>query len=232
MERNTYNEIDLFADFKVDITDSSLKLPLCLVLDKSGSMDGSVKGGRGRTTKIEELNQNVARLLEYISKDEKAKRICDICIVAFGGNVPEVIFGYQSIEKIKFKNLTATGTTPMGAAVKKAIDLLELRRRYYKDNGISHYKPILLLMSDGAPTDNIDFAAAECSKMVNNKRLKIYPVGIGENFETVYLRQFSPILEPKRIVDISGFTKLFDLLSTSSSNPNDDSLDKWFQDEL
>lgn len=90
----------------------------------------------------------------------------------------------------------------------------------------------MMLMTDGAPTDDYFQAANECSTMVKNKHLKIYPVGIGDDFYVDVLRQFSPEIPPKRITDMSGFMKLFDLLSRSSSNPNDDSLDKWFKDEL
>lgn len=68
--------------------------------------------------------------------------------------------------------------------------------------------------------------------MVKNKQMKIYPVGIGDGFNRDILSLFSPDLPPKRISDISGFMKLFDLLSRSSSNPNDDSIDKRFKDTL
>ena len=67
--------------------------------------------------------------------------------------------------------------------------------------------------------------------MVKNHEVKVFPVGIGKNFNKEVLRQFSPIVEPKTIDGAENFAKLFKLLSASSSNPNDDSLDKWFNDE-
>jgi hypothetical protein len=67
--------------------------------------------------------------------------------------------------------------------------------------------------------------------MVKAREIKIFPVGIGEDFNKATLKLFSPILEPKVIKNAEGFSKLFRLLSSSSSNPEDDSLEKWFQDE-
>ena len=89
----------------------------------------------------------------------------------------------------------------------------------------------MLLMTDGLPTDNYMATAAEFSRMVQAKEVKVFPVGIGSNFNKEVLRKFSPLVEPKTITSADNFSKLFKLLSASSSNPNDDSLDKWFQDE-
>ncbi|MEG1663092.1 MAG: VWA domain-containing protein, partial [Clostridia bacterium] len=206
-----------FANVKI-----SRKIPICLVLDNSGSMGGE---------KILELNNNIRKFLDYIRSNPKAKRICDLCIISFG-NIVSVVNGYDSIDNITFNDLKAYGGTPLGAAVEKAEELLDLRREYYKKNSIEHYKPIMMLMSDGEPTDDYEEEAEHFSKRVKNKELKIFPVGIGYNFNLSILKEFSPILTPKIIKDAAGFARLFELLSSSSSNPDDDGLEKWFNDEF
>ncbi len=224
---------DVLNDFNFDEWDSSniktsRKVPMCLLVDTSGSMqnkDGSTK------PKIEELNNNMQGLIDYIRNDSKASQICDLSIISFGGSV-NVVSGYSNIENIQFKPLQAAGATPMGEAVKKAVELLKIRRNYYRNNDIEHYKPILLIMSDGNPTDDYKGAAIELSQMVNNKELKVFPVGIGQHFDHTILSEFSPLIPPKLISDASGFSQLFKLLSSSSSNPNDDSLERWFNDEF
>lgn len=207
---------------------SGYKLPICLVLDKSGSMSER----QGRIVKIDELNKNVVNFLNYVINDPKARKMCDLCIISFGGERPTVESGYTSVDKIKFTPLVSNGRTPMGEAVNLAIDLLEKRRAYYKTAGIEHYKPIMLLMSDGEPTDVYNHAAQRMGQMVLDKKLKIFPVGIGDRYNHNILSMFSPVLPPKRINDVQGFMKLFELLSRSSSNPADDSIDKWFNDTL
>lgn len=232
MDVNNDFDMDLFGDFKPPHIDSSLKLPLCLVLDKSGSMLERTKSPNGSIVKIHELNANVERLINYIKNDEKASKICDLCIIAFGGSV-ELVTDYNRIDNIRPFKLVATGATPLGEAVGLAVNLLDKRRQYYRDNGIEHYKPIMLLMSDGEPTDKYAESARRCAQKVNNKDLKIYPVGIGHNFRVETLKEFSPLINPKRINDMAGFMKLFELLSRSTSNPTEvDKIDKWFNEEM
>ena len=218
-----------FGDWSSLELNVSRRVPICLVLDRSGSMvecDGS------KISKIEELNNNLKGFLDYVRNNSKASRICDICIISFGGvDEVDVVSGYSNIRDLKYKPLVPYGRTPMGAAVTKAMDLLKIRRNYYRNNDIEHYKPIMLLMTDGLPTDSYQAAAAEFSRMVKNHEVKVFPVGHGQNFNKEVLRQFSPIVEPKTIDGAENFAKLFKLLSASSSNPNDDSLDKWFNDE-
>ena len=90
----------------------------------------------------------------------------------------------------------------------------------------------MLLMSDGEPTDSYKSVAERFSERVIRKELKIFPVGVGNGFNMSVLKQFSPILMPKMIKDSAGFSRLFELLSSSSSNPDDDGLEKWFRDEF
>jgi uncharacterized protein YegL len=217
-----------FGDFSDKNIDSKKKAPICLVLDISGSMSSY---GTGRMTRIDELNANVLKFLDFVRKNEKAKRISDICIITFGGTV-NVVSGYTNIENIQFRPFAANGSTPMGEAMEKAVELLNLRRQYYRDNSIERYKPIMLLMSDGDPTDQYEGVASTISQMVVNKEIKLFPVGIGSDFNKQKMSKFSPLLQPKLIKNAEGFAKLFELLSASSSNPEDDQLENWFDEEF
>lgn len=218
-----------FGDWSSLEINVSRRVPICLVLDRSGSM---VEQDGSSLSKIQELNNNMKIFLDYVKHNAKASRICDICIISFGGvDEVDVVNGYSNIRDLKYKPLVPYGRTPMGAAVTKAMELLKLRRNYYRNNDIEHYKPIMLLMTDGIPTDNYMAAATEFSRMVLNREVKVFPVGIGKNFNKEVLKKFSPLVEPKTIVSAENFATLFKLLSASSSNPNDDSLDKWFMDE-
>ena len=62
------SSVDLFGDFKPINIDSSMKFPLVLVLDVSGSM--TQRTPYGRKTKIAELNEKVKMLLDYKLKIE------------------------------------------------------------------------------------------------------------------------------------------------------------------
>lgn len=222
MNENRFN-LDFNAVNDVEIS-STRKIPICLVLDTSGSM---TKGNNIRT-----LNENLQGFLDFVRSNSKSRRIADISIVVMGGGV-EVFTEYQSIENIRLdKPFEAHGNTPMGEAMNVALDLLLDRREYYRNNEIEHYKPIILLMSDGFPTDMYQEAARRTSDMVLNKEIKLYPVGIGDEFDAKMMKEFSPVITPKVIHNRDEFALLFQLLSQSSSNPEDDSLDQFFNDEF
>ena len=226
-QNELFDDLD-FGDFSAPAEGSSRKVPICLVLDCSGSMrfpDGT------RLPKIDELNQNIDAFLEYVRNDPKASKICDLCIITMGDAV-RVVSRYTTVDRIHFGHFAAGGGTPLGTAMTKAVELLTERRQYYRDNDIEHYKPILMVMTDGDPTDDITYISQLVSNMVANKEIKIFPVGVGLNFNQETLAQFSPLLRPKLIRNSEAFDKLFKLLSASSSNPNDDSLEKWFNNDF
>lgn len=218
---------DLFANWKNGDIKVTRKVPICLLLDVSGSMsekDGSAK------TKIEEVHDNLVTFLDFVRSDSRASKICDLCIITFGSKI-DVVSDYDSIDAINNPTFTAYGGTPLGGAVTKATELLDKRRQYYRDNDIEHFKPIILLMSDGEPTDQYKESARLFSERVNKKELKIFPVGIGKSFNCSVLEEFSPLLKPKQISTTEEFAKLFELLSSSSSRPEEDPLEKWWNEE-
>ena len=228
MDMNGFFDSLDFGEFAAPSASGSRKVPICLVLDCSGSMrhaDGT------KRPKIDELNLNIDAFLEYVRNDPKASKICDLCIITMGDSV-RVISRYTTVDRIHFGHFAASGGTPLGTAMSTAVDLLSERRQYYRDNDIEHYKPILMVMTDGDPTDDISYISRRVSDMVANKEIKIFPVGIGVNFNQNILSQFSPLLKPKLIRNSEAFDKLFKLLSASSSNPNDDSLEKWFNNDF
>ena len=216
----------LFANWNNGDVKIERKVPICLLLDVSGSMsncDGSNK------PKIEEINDNVKTFLEFVKNDQRASKISEICIITFGETV-KVVQDYSNISNISIPRFTAYGGTPLGGAVDKAVELLSARRQYYRDNNIEHFKPILLLMTDGEPTDNYYASAKNFSERVTKKEFKVFPVGMGNSFNCSILNQFSPILQPKQISKTEEFEKLFNLLSESSRKPEDDPLAKWWNE--
>ena len=77
MKEDTYYSLD-FGNYDFTNVKISRKIPICLVLDSSGSMRGG---------KIAELNSNIHKFLDYIINNPKARRICDLCIISFGDKV-------------------------------------------------------------------------------------------------------------------------------------------------
>ena len=119
------------------VNNPTARVPVCLCLDTSGSMDGDP---------IDELNGGVRLFYEAIREDETAMYSAEISIVTFGGDA-QCIADFASLEiQPDAPLLTANGMTPMGEAVNIGLDLLERRKNEYKERGVDYYQPWLVLM--------------------------------------------------------------------------------------
>jgi len=114
-----------------------------LLLDVSGSMSGA---------KIQQLNEGLQTFKTEISSDELASKRVDLAIVTFGDSVT-VAHDFSSVEDFTPPELAAGGSTPMGQAILKAVDLIAERKRQYKELGIDYFRPWIFLITDGEPTD-------------------------------------------------------------------------------
>ena len=188
-----------------ELTDNpSARVPVCLCLDVSGSMGG---------LPIQELNQGIDQFFSEVRKNKLAKYSADICIVTFGTTVQRLV-DFRSVDLQIIPELQANGATPMGEAVRLALDTLELRKREYQTVGVDYYQPWLVLMTDGQPTDDISEAIQRVNELVTAKKLTVFPIGIGLNADLVQLSQFSPGRSPLRLKGLA-FSEFFAWLSKS-----------------
>jgi len=164
---------------KLKLHDSELannpntRIPICIALDVSGSMDGK---------KIDELNRGVNIFLKTIFEDEITRYSADIAILTFGGTVEKVL-DFGAVEDIKLPKFLARGGTPMGEAVLEALDMLEDRKKQYQKNAVTYWQPWLVLMTDGAATDGehalpnkVAMAAEKTCDLVKNKKLTLFSI--------------------------------------------------------
>lgn len=192
------------------VNNPTARVPVCLCLDTSGSMEGQP---------IEELNEGVHLFYEAIKEDETALYSAEISIVTFGGNA-ECIKDFSSLEiQPEAPKLSAYGMTPMGEAVNMALDLLEKRKEEYKDKGVDYYQPWLILMTDGEPNgdaEELSKAINRTANLVNQKKLTVFPIGIGKDADMEVLAKFSPKRSPLKLQGLK-FKEFFAWLSKSVS---------------
>ena len=192
------------------VNNPTARVPVCLCLDTSGSMGG---------VPFDELNEGVRLFYEAIREDETALYSAEVSIVTFGGNA-KCIVDFASLEvQPNAPTLTADGMTPMGEAVNMGLDLLEQRKDEYKDRGVDYYQPWLVLMTDGAPNgDSAELSRAinRTVDLVNQKKLTVFPIGIGSDADMDVLAQFSPKRPPLKLQGLK-FREFFAWLSKSVS---------------
>ena len=185
------------------ISNPAARVAVCLVLDTSGSMSGAP---------IEELNKGVKLFIDAIKNDDIAKYAAEIAIVTFGGDV-EVYSDFQNIENFSFRDMYASGSTPMEEAVLQALDLLETRKKEYVDAGVDYYQPWMVIMSDGQPDSPPNQSSQMTYDMASKRKLSCFQLGIGDGADMQTLAKFSP-RKPLRLKGLN-FEGFFEWLSKS-----------------
>ena len=195
-------------DIKIkDLADNpTTRVPICVLLDTSGSMEG---------TPIEELNKGIKMFIDELKNDIQTLYSADLSIITFGDNV-DIIKDFGPLEGYNTEILHADGVTPMGEAVETALKLLNERKEQYKDQMIEYYQPWLVLMTDGVPTDDYLNAAYLVTNQVNAKKLVVFPVAIGTQVDFDILKSFSPNKDPLQLKGLK-FKPFFQWLSASVS---------------
>lgn len=199
-----------FDDF--DFADNpDPRCPVVLVLDCSSSM-GEPVGPNGEKP-IEELNSGLDTLVTALNKDPLARRRVELSVVSFGTSAA-VTAEFATVEKLILPTLVPSGITAMGAALELALDTLEERKRTYRANGVQYYRPWVLLITDGLPTDDTSTAAQRLKAAETNKSVAFFPVGIdGADMEAL------DTLGNRKALKLKGlsFDELFVWLSASQS---------------
>lgn len=183
-----------------------------IILDASSSMDTTLPGQS--ETSLSALNSGLDVLVTELNKDPLAKRRAEISFVVYGTDVAPAT-EFSTVENLVLPTLTPSGVTSTGKAVETALDALEARKREYKAAGVEYYRPIVMLISDGLPTDDISAASARMAEAVNSKKLSMFAVGV-EGADMDQLAKLSPGRPPVKLQGVK-FGELFAWLSASQS---------------
>jgi uncharacterized protein YegL len=193
------------------------KCPVVFLLDTSGSMDGAP---------IDELNAALSKVKEDILCDPLLANRLEIGIVAFDdeGRIErpiDLISGDSS-----FPVLTIGGTTNLVSGMNIAMSMVEERKSFYKANGEQYYRPFIVLITDGAPTntsDEIDALDAQIQSKSDEKRFVFLPFGtVGADLQLLAKLAAQTADERLKdrgtsylIKDVSKFGEIFAFVSAS-----------------
>ncbi|TNC83421.1 MAG: tellurite resistance protein TerY [Thalassolituus sp.] len=195
---------------------SARPLPVILLADTSGSM--SVDG------KINALNKALKDMIGTFAGESRLRAELQVAVITFGGSA-DIHLPLTAAHKIEqIEDLPAAGGTPMGAAFKLAADLIEDQEQIPS----RAYKPVVVLVSDGHPTDN--FAPGMEQIMNGNRSAKAtrFAMGIGSDADLALLGDFAndieaPVFKAENARDIHRFFKAVTMSVTArsqSTTPN------------
>lgn len=185
-----------------------------LLLDTSRSMRGA---------SIRALEQGLQAYRDHLNGDPDARLIVETCIITFSDEA-KVVHPFSGPDQLPTLELAAGGWTSMGAAIDLGLQQVEERKALYRDEGVDYYRPFLVLITDGAPTDLRGPRLAECAAKLQAaaRERKVIPLFFGTgkaNFETLK----TLVGEQGTVTGIDGarFGEFFQWLSKSVSGLKD-----------
>jgi uncharacterized protein YegL len=121
-------------------------VPVVLLVDRSQSMTNN--------DNIGQLNQGIEIFKESVLRDDLASKRVDLCMVSFN-DTSKIEHSFSSVHHFAPPRLEAAGRTAMGDAISLGMLTLRDRLKHYQKEGIDCYRPWLVLMTDGYPTDMV-----------------------------------------------------------------------------
>jgi uncharacterized protein YegL len=188
------------------VNNTQQRLACVLVLDGSHSMLGEA---------INNLNEGLKIFEHEIKADDVASQRVQVLVLRAGddGKV-EVISDWTDALEFQAPTIRANGNTPLGLAMRTALDMVEQRKRDYDAHGIAYNRPWIFLISDGEPTDRgWESAAEECIKAQELNRCVIFTLGTA-TANAAKLKRFSHRYWK---LDHAEFKEMFMWLSRSAS---------------
>ena len=189
-------------------------LPVILLLDVSGSMQGA---------KIQNLNIAVKDMVETFKNTENGEIEIHVAILTFGAEVKlhQVL---ASAGCIKWYDLSASGGTPLGTVFKMAKAMIE-------DKNVvpsRAYRPTVILVSDGQPTDKWEQPLNDFIDNGRSSKCDRMAMAIGADADEGVLRKFvkgskNPLFyaeNAKHLSDFFQFVTMSTMIRTQSQDPN------------
>lgn len=202
---------------------SARPLPVIILADTSGSM--SVDG------KIEALNKAMAEMIRAFSAESRLNAEIHLAVISFGGIATEHL-SLTPAQKIEgFIPFQASGGTPMGEAITLARKLIEDKEQIPS----RAYRPVVVLISDGHPTDNYisEFEAFRHSE--RSQKATRMAMSIGADADDAMMTDFindleSPLFKAHNAQDIIKFFRAVSMSVSArsrSTTPNQLELPKY-----
>jgi len=213
-----------FKSFLKNKEEMRRPLPIFILADVSGSMDGA---------KIKQLNLSLRKMLTQLNETKDIPGKFQLSVLTFNDQV-NVVQPLADVDQITLQEFGAGGRTAMGAAFEKVSELIEDRN--VVDSRA--YRPMILLMSDGAPTDfngkSVEELAAwkPLQKLKNGARsskAQRLALAIGQDADEVLLQEFIgdpnvPLIRANNEQEIMRFFKwatMTVIARMKSVNPDD-----------
>lgn len=180
------------------------RLPVYLVIDTSGSMSGEP---------IEAVKNGIQMLISTLRQDPYALETAYISIITFDSNAKQIV-PLTELATFQIPTIQASGTTAMGEALKLVAEMIDLEIQKTTSDIKGDWKPLIFLMTDGCPTDNLQNGIA---RLQQTRTGMIIACAAGQGADTDKLKLITEIVVKLDTADSNTIKAFFKWVSASIS---------------
>jgi uncharacterized protein YegL len=178
------------------------RLPVYLLLDTSGSMSGDP---------IEAVKQGMKALISELRGDPQALETAYLSVITFNSSARQVC-PLTELMLFKEPQINAGGSTALGAALRLLTDCINTEVRKSTETQKGDWKPLVFLLTDGAPTDDWRQAAEDLKK---TKPANIIACAAGAYADTTVLKEITDCVLMMNTLSAGDLAQFFAWVSGS-----------------
>jgi uncharacterized protein YegL len=149
-------------------------------------MVADVSGSMSVNDKIGVLNDAIQEMIETFAVEDDTRAEIHVGVITFGKDGAKLQQALTPANKLSWVRLTAEGGTPLGAALNLVTDLIEDRNQVPS----RAYRPTVILVSDGQPTDDWQQPLKRLLSSERASRATRFAMGIGDDADLAMLSAF------------------------------------------
>lgn len=170
-----HENMDSLNDFLIQ---KPRQLPVIVAIDRSGSM--------GETGKIDALNLALRDFVQSIKDEDSNKAEIHLALFSFGGSRATCDLRFAPLGQITLPTYKAKGRTPMGESFTLLKALIEDKSQIPSRS----YKPTIVLLTDGVPTDEYLIPMNELINEGRSSKAFRIAMAIGDDADRNMLSKF------------------------------------------